>query len=363
MDENVQFLQECFPFAEFEILEFLSQENSLENCFKILLKEEEEQIGEPLLIIPKQTKKDLVYKLETESNLKSLKEMFSNFHETAIENVYADCDGDYERTAGMLSEHLTRNSTDVAIRDRNATNELRMIFPPEVLSDRDLIAAFYESGFDLELCIDKLLKAANPLSGNPVWQKLDVPSAFANPPKSIINFHVAKHTQADDTPQFPQTSSPSNLTPTELRNLVALIARERGQLFDQARTYFKQGSLTGRSAASFYAEKARELTLKINQLNNLASQSQIKLNATNQSNDQLDLHGLTVNEAIDYIKTWSQGKSRVDGWFKIITGAGNNSEGRKAKLLPAVTNYIKKIGWKIDESKSGPGWIVVKSVK
>jgi hypothetical protein len=286
--------------------------------------------------------------------------MFANFHENAIENVYADCDGDYEQTARVLYDHLSSHSTNVAVRDRNAVNDLRMLFPANLVEDRDLIAAFYDSGFDMEICVNKLLNTLNPATGKPVWQKFDAQTTFAPPAKPIIDFHLAKHTSHDTLPE-PSAPIPTLQDPTTLRTQVSQIIHERTQLFDQARSYFKQGSLTGRSAASFYAEKARSLTLQITNLNNLASQSQIKLNSLNLDKNVLDFHGLTVKEAIEYLNGWIKFKNRDDGWFKIITGAGNNSERGKAKLLPAVTAYIKRIGWKIDEPRSGGGWIVVKA--
>ncbi|RKO85898.1 hypothetical protein BDK51DRAFT_28285, partial [Blyttiomyces helicus] len=75
----------------------------------------------------------------------------------------------------------------------------------------------------------------------------------------------------------------------------------------------------------------------------------------------VDLHELTVKEAIDHVEV------AVNEWYsregatrrpskplKIIAGAGTHSSDGIRKLYPAVSGYLQKKGWKIEPG--GNGW-------
>jgi DNA-nicking Smr family endonuclease len=68
----------------------------------------------------------------------------------------------------------------------------------------------------------------------------------------------------------------------------------------------------------------------------------------------IDLHGLTVKEAmaytIQFLKkcSWSQGEK-----VEIITGAGRHSEKRRQKIQPALTAHLMQHGYRISVQNEG----------
>jgi len=81
----------------------------------------------------------------------------------------------------------------------------------------------------------------------------------------------------------------------------------------------------------------------------------------------VDLHGLHVSEALDVVETVitlkQKERERTGPEAKVvtfITGVGKHSIGGKAKIRPALIEYLKDYGLKFTETRSGVFLVYVK---
>lgn len=76
----------------------------------------------------------------------------------------------------------------------------------------------------------------------------------------------------------------------------------------------------------------------------------------------LDLHGLTVAEAVELVKEgvnqwWSRstmraGRTKIKP-LSIVTGIGKHSDHGQSRLYPAVLGLLTREGWKVDTMSRG----------
>jgi len=66
----------------------------------------------------------------------------------------------------------------------------------------------------------------------------------------------------------------------------------------------------------------------------------------------VDLHGLLVADGVSNCREVLQ-TAKPGSVVKIITGVGNHSEGNKAKLLPAIRNFLAHSGYRFNQPKQG----------
>ncbi|KAJ3034912.1 hypothetical protein HK097_004363, partial [Rhizophlyctis rosea] len=133
-------------------------------------------------------------------------------------------------------------------------------------------------------------------------------------------------------------------TPKELRAMAEELKKERNDAFRRAAKAFRKGDLTGKGSAVYYSQEGRDLAFKISTYNSAAARAVILRNKQRQQHDPytLDLHELTVAEALEYVT------EAVNEWYsregarasprrplKIIAGAGHHTNGVR-KLYPAV---------------------------
>ena len=122
-------------------------------------------------------------------------------------------------------------------------------------------------------------------------------------------------------------------------------------------------------AAGYYAQVGREHMTAHQRYNSAAADALVESQSTS---EQVDLHGVNVQDALRIVKRrvelwWDGlGESRVNGrvgaadrakGFSIITGVGRHSEGGKSKLGPAVSRMLAAEGWKVE---GGSGVLYVK---
>jgi len=132
----------------------------------------------------------------------------------------------------------------------------------------------------------------------------------------------------------------------------------RDECFKKAALAFskKQGQL-----AQFYAQQGHMHTEKIKEAN--ARAAALILDQTNELTDEntIDLHGLHVTEAVEALesmlceKTDPHGNQSRKGChaISVITGRGNNSRGGKARIKPAILEYLKKNNYRYTEPHPG----------
>ena len=145
-------------------------------------------------------------------------------------------------------------------------------------------------------------------------------------------------------------------------------ARERrSEVFNKAAKAFKakQGGV-----AAYYSEEGRDLNVKIQQMESAfryqeftrANQARVGSPLGAHSNS-IDLHGLTVEEALESLawfldmKYDQLSKATVQtARLEIITGKGRTG---KAKIRPAVAKYLKEEGLRPMETNGGGSYEVV----
>lgn len=122
-------------------------------------------------------------------------------------------------------------------------------------------------------------------------------------------------------------------------------------------------------AAAYYADRAREHTSLAVAQSSAAADALVR---TQSSANELDLHGVTVNDAVriarrETLAWWdSLGEAKFNGrtgaesrqsGFRIIVGVGRHSEGGVSKIGPAVFKMLANEGWKVEK---GEGVVTVR---
>ncbi|XP_015770243.1 PREDICTED: NEDD4-binding protein 2-like [Acropora digitifera] len=134
--------------------------------------------------------------------------------------------------------------------------------------------------------------------------------------------------------------------------------KQRDEFFKKAALAFsnKQGDL-----AQVYAEQGRFHSQKVKEAN--ARAAALILDQTNVGRDEntIDLHGLHVSEAIEALRNFLSEKSdpncspskRGGKVISVITGRGNKSRGGKARIKPAILEYLKESNYRYSEPRPG----------
>ncbi|TPX63053.1 hypothetical protein SpCBS45565_g06882 [Spizellomyces sp. 'palustris'] len=179
--------------------------------------------------------------------------------------------------------------------------------------------------------------------GNDVEQTCGTSSAHANP--SEINY----------------------LDPRECRQVAQDYREKRDEAFRRAAKAFRKGDLTGKGSAGYFSQEGRDSTEQMTKWNSRAAQATIQRNKARFQGDPfvIDLHGLTVNEAVKYVdeavNEWYSGngaRSKPQKPLQIITGSGQHSSHGIRKLYPVIYKGLSAKGWTV--CPGGSGWFFVK---
>lgn len=144
----------------------------------------------------------------------------------------------------------------------------------------------------------------------------------------------------EETPEF--TSSQSY---HDLREEAQELARKRNELYKRANQAFENGQ-------GAYAHELVQRSKELNSLMREAHQSAM-VATFNSLNPEflnplwksIDLHGLHVDEALRVVKMAIHAKKRQGHRvLYIITGAGKHSDHSRARLKPAVENFLRSKG-------------------
>ncbi|KAF2744773.1 hypothetical protein M011DRAFT_448543 [Sporormia fimetaria CBS 119925] len=197
------------------------------------------------------------------------------------------------------------------------------------------------------------------------------PQAIPNSSISIITPTYAPVRLDDSSSPTRQTSLPP-LAPPPHAHTAASLASARATAFSQASSSYRLGKSSPymKAAAGYYAQLGRDLS---SHLHAASAAEADALVASQSTGSMLDLHGVSVDDAKRIasreVKRWWEGlgEERIPGYrggqgevggggFRVITGVGRHSEGRRGKLGPAVTRVLMKEGWRVEV---GEGAVVV----
>ncbi|KDE06368.1 hypothetical protein MVLG_03276 [Microbotryum lychnidis-dioicae p1A1 Lamole] len=153
---------------------------------------------------------------------------------------------------------------------------------------------------------------------------------------------------------------------TECSALELEYLHKRNLALRSAATHFQKGGIGERGAASYWAEESRKLDAKRKVWTERKAVALVRERALKDGmggGRGLDLHGLTMNEAMAVTR------DSLDEWWRvnhgalspsplrIITGVGMHSTNQVAILLPAVIKLLDREGWSwsYDNSFGGAG--------
>jgi DNA-nicking Smr family endonuclease len=173
-------------------------------------------------------------------------------------------------------------------------------------------------------------------------------------------------TSMRSTPSSPTYHRPLNYA--SAAQISGTYRAARNEAFQKAAASYRRSrsdKLMG-GAAAFYADLGHDYNSKTKEYENIAAERYVTENSTD---DVLDLHGVTVAQAVKIAKErttrwWVEAKPDEKGRgvrpFRIVTGLGRHSKGGEAKLAPAVTKMLQREKWNIG---IGHGEILVYGVR
>jgi Smr domain/Domain of unknown function (DUF1771) len=172
-------------------------------------------------------------------------------------------------------------------------------------------------------------------------------SSFNRSTQFSINNHPQKISRSSNFPFiFDFGCEKPEETYEYYRSLVDELNIERSELFEKAAKAFTLSNLEGYSSAAFYSQKARDINAEIKNFKALAASAAFSHNNTDPFSNKLDLHGLTVQEALPLTSAFLQ-HHLIDYNSKealIITGRGARSK-NGIRLKPAIYHLLKDQHW------------------
>ncbi|XP_071786915.1 uncharacterized protein [Asterias amurensis] len=142
--------------------------------------------------------------------------------------------------------------------------------------------------------------------------------------------------------------------------------RQRHEAFQKAAAAYKRGF---KDLASFYSQQGHLHTEKMKEANQRASEVILTSRNSLFSDNTLDLHGLHVDEALLMLnKVLEEKKAEFEAFSHqphppvtkppprhmfIITGKGNHSRGGVPRIRPAVTDLLKRAGFRYTLANAG----------
>ncbi|KAI8907483.1 hypothetical protein DFJ77DRAFT_434622 [Powellomyces hirtus] len=135
-------------------------------------------------------------------------------------------------------------------------------------------------------------------------------------------------------------------------------AIQRNKLFQRATEAYLAGN---KAAAKAFSLGAHRLNERVQELHRQAGQRIFESRNTTSSikdgSQTIDLHGLHPDEAVEMVEASIARLKRemFTGRVVIVTGTGNHSRGQKAKVLPAIREYLYRVGLRAQEASMTDG--------
>ncbi|ORY76343.1 hypothetical protein BCR37DRAFT_340425, partial [Protomyces lactucae-debilis] len=142
-----------------------------------------------------------------------------------------------------------------------------------------------------------------------------------------------------------------------LRDAASHEADLRGRCFEASKKAYNEGN---GALAHEKSEEAKEHGKKMEQFNEQAALYVFRANNASCQPDELDLHGLHVDEAKLYTEQRVMAcKQRREDHLHIIVGRGNHSVNHIQKLKPAIEELCQRYGFEYS-TEQNEGRIFVK---
>ncbi|KAI9103249.1 hypothetical protein DFS34DRAFT_576563 [Phlyctochytrium arcticum] len=139
-------------------------------------------------------------------------------------------------------------------------------------------------------------------------------------------------------------------------------AIQRNQLFQRATEAYLAGN---KAAAKAFSLQAHALNDEVTELHReagariFAERNQVfSTRGTNNGQESsVDLHGLHPNEAVDMLETTLRQlrQERFNGQLVVVTGTGHHSQGQRARIYPAVKNFLREKNFSFKEGSMVDG--------
>lgn len=174
-------------------------------------------------------------------------------------------------------------------------------------------------------------------------------------------------------------SSHRPLNPRSATNMLTTHTVARNEAFAKAAASYRKSKSSPHmgGVASYYADIGHHHNSQVHSIRNDVAERLVEANS---KPDMLDLHGVTVQQAVKFARErttdwWVRQRRERElaggaggaGWgrkavepFHIVTGLGRHSKGGVPQLMPAVSKMLIRENWKIQVEQ---GHIVVYGVK
>ncbi|KAK9368675.1 hypothetical protein V1509DRAFT_622424 [Lipomyces kononenkoae] len=138
-----------------------------------------------------------------------------------------------------------------------------------------------------------------------------------------------------------------------LRDLASNEYEARARCYQTAHEAYERGD---GAEAKLLSERAKRHGENMDRYNSQAAEFVFRSNNADSGSDEIDLHGLFIKEAEDYLeKRIAACKFRKASHLEVIVGKGNHSTGGLAKIKPAVERLCQEHGFQyaVDDDNSG----------
>ncbi|KAI8912564.1 hypothetical protein EDD86DRAFT_263285 [Gorgonomyces haynaldii] len=275
-DELLQ-LKSMFPdLSDEQLFDAFSTTDTIEEAIDKLFQEPQEE-----QLVSIKSRKDMNIPLK---KISALKAIFPQIAEDSIRDALVEADGSEEQAVQIL--FAVASDADGRSQFEHDMQQLRDIVPD--VPDHILAKVYNQNANNVERTLDRLLQDRRNLESFST-----VVGEQEHRPARIASVHVK------DTPKvYKIDSKPTTSDIQDYQSRLNELAQERHQVFHRAMLKFKEGSLTGRGAAAYYADQGREIGQRMTALRQQTAKAIMQVNQEKHGDpDVVDLHGLTTVEA------------------------------------------------------------------
>ncbi len=141
------------------------------------------------------------------------------------------------------------------------------------------------------------------------------------------------------------------------RNQALINGEKMSESFEESRLSWTNGD---KAKAKKFSELGHEFKKQMELHNSLALELIIKKNNSKKNSDEIDLHGLYENDAIEYFKEMVNNKMNCGDFIsmRVIVGKGNHSKD-KPKLKLAIANFANLKQFQVFEDPENEGCLII----